>query len=793
MAKARNDKNKKTPESHSRTVETPTDIPSRSHEVLGVAVSALALVILLSLVSYDGLDPTGDPIPGGNLIGTAGLYTAWLLFTLLGAGAYLLDLLLWGLAIALFIGRVDGFPTRIFIGGTVLTLLSAVEIHTILRDTTIAGGHLPGGIAGGFLGDASISLLSVAGTHIAALAGIVITVLVVTELSLFLIGRTVGLQLFRALRSLWAAAARIVKLWMSEMPDDEPASDDGAIDEVAPSRPTPRSVTDNSDAEDALDDNATPPAPPKIVTQNPPSRRAPKNDDELDITPTPKGEFVLPSPALLSEPDEKKSAIDEAYLQSTAQRLAKVLSEFHVWGEVKEIHPGPVVTMFEFQPKAGTKLSKIESLSNEIAMALEVKRVRVVAPIPGKNAVGFELPNKTREMVHFREIVEDDSFSKSRGKLPMALGKDISGMPFTVDLAKMPHLLMAGTTGSGKSVTMNTMILSFLYKHTPDQFRLLLIDPKMIEFQPYNHIPHLLLPVVTDMSQACLALKWAVDEMERRYQLFADIGAKNLESYNARVEKQRKDEEERQSKPLAPAETAIAPGGAVVEFGPLWAEPKKIPDPLPLIVICIDELADLMMVGAKDVETHIARLAQKARAAGLHLIVATQRPSTDVVTGLIKANFPARLSCLVSSHIDSRTILNASGAENLLGNGDMLVLPPGTSDLMRVQGAFVSEEEVADVVDFLKKQGLPQYNDDILKAAEDDEGTGDLDADKDEYYDQAVALVAQAQACSISMIQRRLKIGYNRAANIVEIMEREGVVGPATGGVAKREVLIGPL
>jgi S-DNA-T family DNA segregation ATPase FtsK/SpoIIIE len=356
----------------------------------------------------------------------------------------------------------------------------------------------------------------------------------------------------------------------------------------------------------------------------------------------------------------------------------------------------------------------------------------------------------------------------------------------------MPHLLMAGTTGSGKSVSVNTMLMSFLYKHTPDELRLLLIDPKMIEFQPYNHIPHLLLPVVTDMSLACLALKWAVDEMERRYQLFADVGSRNLESYNAKVDKliekaKNREKEAEKEEPL----TAITSEGNVVEFGSGQKEEEKLPERLPLIVICIDELADLMMVAAKDVEISIARLAQKARAAGLHLIVATQRPSTDVVTGLIKANFPARLSCQVSSGIDSRTILGSNGAENLLGNGDMLIVPPGTSDLKRVQGAFVSEEEIAEIVEFLKQQGTPEYDEEILKDRDlDDSGAVD-EEEKDEVYDQAVAIVAELQSCSISMLQRKLRIGYNRSARIVEIMEKEGVVGPANG-VNKREVLISP-
>jgi S-DNA-T family DNA segregation ATPase FtsK/SpoIIIE len=485
--------------------------------------------------------------------------------------------------------------------------------------------------------------------------------------------------------------------------------------------------------------------------------------------------------------------IDEAHLKDQADKLVKVLADFNVFGEVKEIHPGPVVTMFEFQPKSGTKLSKIEGLSNELAMVLEVIRVRVVAPIPGKHAVGFELPNRKRETVYLKDMLVDDSFNNPKYKLPLALGRDIAGDPIAVDLAKMPHLLIAGTTGSGKSVSVNAMLLSLLYKYTPEDLRLLLVDPKMIELGIYDHIPHLLLPVVTDMSKACLALKWAVDEMERRYQLFADLGVRNLAAYNKKVSNLKAEHagrtEAERAALVADDAVGVSENGDVVVVSSVAAHPEKL-EKLPFIVTVVDELADLMMVAAKDVETSIARLAQKARASGIHLIIATQRPSVDVITGLIKANFPSRISFRVSSGTDSRTILGTVGAENLLGMGDMLILPPGTSDLTRVHGAFVEDEEIHKVVDFLKEQGKPQYDEEILKPRDDDDADID-ETEKDEVYDQAVAIVAEAQSCSISMLQRRLRIGYNRSARIVEIMEKEGVVGPSNG-VNKREVLISP-
>jgi DNA segregation ATPase FtsK/SpoIIIE, S-DNA-T family len=762
------------------------DVPSRKHEVLGILAFIGALALLLSFGSYDGMTADGAPIPGGNLIGPFGMWTAHGAFAALGAAAYIVDVCLWVFGWMLFTGRSDGVRLRSVFGVVAIVLLSAIFLHTLMDETTVLGGHAAGGAIGLVLGALMIGAVSSTGTYIITVGGVLLIVVLITDLSLYLVSRTCGILALRGAKTAGALGVRVVKAWR-----EAPTTDDARA-------PAPLIVVPG-----ALEpEEAAPPAPsePVIVTKAKPKKKAkerPAADEQLVIcrdAPAPsEAKFTTPPLSLLAPAEQASARVDRAYLVEMTERLLRVLADFGVVGEVRAIHPGPVVTMFEFQPRSGTKLSKIESLSSEIAMALEMTRVRVVAPIPGKNAVGFEIPNKERETVRLREILEDDSFAANhKAKLPLALGKDISGAPFTVDLAKMPHLLMAGTTGSGKSVSVNTMLLSLLYRYTPDDLRLLLVDPKMIEFQPYNHIPHLLLPVVTDMSQACLALKWAVDEMERRYQLFADTGSvRNLETYNAKVAKIREAAEGRKGTPLVEAETIVTEAGEVVELGEIPRPAEKLPEKLPLVVICIDELADLMMVAAKDVETSIARLAQKARAAGIHLIVATQRPSTDVVTGLIKANFPARLSCQVSSGIDSRTILGTNGAENLLGNGDMLILPPGTSDLVRVQGAFVSDDEINGVVEFLKAQGLPTYDEDILKPREG-EGSASVDEDeKDEIYDQAVSIVAETQACSISMIQRRLRIGYNRAARIVEIMEKEGVVGPANG-VNKRDVLIGP-
>lgn len=776
--------------------ELEIEVPSRHHEVLGVIVTALALIMALALFSYDGIAEDGSPVSGGNIVGPAGTWLAFIVFSGFGAAAYMVNLCLWTYAGCLFTGHAHRVTIKGIVGSLIIVVFSSIALHTILTDP-VAGGHNGGGMIGSVLGELSTSLLSTVGTYILTFGAILLTLLIITDISLFLVGRTVGLLILSGAQSAGFFMWRVAQAWSKELPEDETdvVADSDTPQDTAKStkKPKARKTKKESEPEEEFVSNAdvSDVVQPKIVTQKAVSS-SPTDKPLPPICQQASGNFILPPLSMLAPPEKTTENIDEQYLHENAVKLVEVLADFGVTGEVKEIHPGPVVTMFEFQPRSGTKLSKIGGLSNEIAMALEVTRVRIVAPIPGKNAVGFELPNAQREMVRLREIFEDACFSNTQKKLPMALGKDISGSPFAVDLAKMPHLLMAGTTGSGKSVSVNTMLLSFLYTYTPDELRLLLIDPKMIEFQPYNHIPHLLLPVVTDMSQACLALKWGVDEMERRYQLFADMGSKNLESYNNKVVKILAKAKEKQENPL-PSETAIGPDGTIVEFGEeeRLVEPEKLPEKLPLIVICIDELADLMMVAAKDVENSIARLAQKARASGIHLIVATQRPSTDVVTGLIKANFPARLSCQVSCGIDSRTILGTNGAENLLGNGDMLIIPPGTSDAVRVQGAFVSEEEVVDVVDFLKKQALPQYDADILKPREDEDGGGVDDEEKDEMYDQAVSIIAEAQSCSISMLQRKLRIGYNRSARIVEIMEKEGVVGPANG-VNKREVLISP-
>lgn len=486
-------------------------------------------------------------------------------------------------------------------------------------------------------------------------------------------------------------------------------------------------------------------------------------------------QYQLPSTSLLDMQPVGRSSFDSDQLRLNAERLSKTLKHYGIGGQVREIRPGPVITMYEFVPSPGTKVSKIASLADDLAMAMKALRVRIVAPIPGKGAVGIEIPNASYETVFLKELLTDEGYRASEHALPIALGKDIEGKPYVVDLAKMPHLLVAGATGSGKSVSVNTMIMSLLFNSTPDDVRLLMVDPKMLELSVYDGIPHLLLPVVTDPKKAAVALRWAVAEMERRYRWLSAAGVRNIAGFNDKV---RAAEERGESLSLTVADKLGA--GEVVQA-----------EKLPYIVIVVDELADLMMVASREVEASIMRLAQMARAAGIHLILATQRPSVDVLTGVIKANFPTRIAFQVASKYDSRTILDSIGAEHLLGRGDMLYQSPGANGVSRVHGAFVSDAEVERSVAFIKGQGTPHYNEDILLQAEEALENPRADEPADEMYDQAIAIVTESRQASISMIQRRLRIGYNRAARLVEAMEQEGIVGPPDGA-KPREVLAAP-
>ncbi|NWH04589.1 DNA translocase FtsK [Desulfobacter latus] len=484
-----------------------------------------------------------------------------------------------------------------------------------------------------------------------------------------------------------------------------------------------------------------------------------------------KPDFVLPGLSFLDEKEKIRRQIDTDELQNKASILKNKLADFNVKGEVVEILPGPVITTFEYRPAPGIKLSKIVGLSDDLALALAAISIRIVAPIPGRDVVGIEIPNEERELVNLREMIASREFVQSKSLLTLGLGKDLLGQPVATKMDKMPHLLIAGATGTGKSVGLNSMIISLLYKATPDEVKLIMIDPKRIELSVYNDIPHLITPVVTDMKKATNALFWAVREMERRYELLELSGLRNIGQFNEMV-----DERLGNIEPDTSPEDIVLPGGLPLER-------------LPFIVVIVDELGDLMMVASKDVEYALTRLAQMARAAGIHLIIATQRPSADVLTGTIKANFPTRLSFQTSSKIDGRIIIDQGGPESLLGNGDMLFCPPGTGKLMRIQGAFISEKEIARITSFLKDQREPDYNEEVTQGDDDGQEKVFDDAEYDEKYDEAVALVTNDRQASISYVQRRLRVGYNRAARLIEMMEHEGIVGPQVGS-KPRDILV---
>jgi len=501
---------------------------------------------------------------------------------------------------------------------------------------------------------------------------------------------------------------------------------------------------------------------PKVTIVEPQKEVVKKPEQESFPFMSAAGEFRLPSLDLLNEPPEKKEMeIQRESLEINARRLERKLGDFGVEGEVVEILPGPVITMYEFKPAPGVKISKVAGLSDDLTLALQAPSVRIVAPIPGKAAIGIEIANNTREPVSLGEVLSSQVFKDSKNKLTLALGKDITGGPVITDLTKMPHLLVAGATGTGKSVSLNAMINSLLFKVSPDMVRFIMIDPKRIELSAYKDIPHLLHPVVTQPKEATRTLRWAVEEMERRYALLSDRGVRNIEAYNRKILRKKKSDS--------------------------IHDAEGTDKTLPYIILIIDELSDLMMISSRDVEEAITRLAQMARAAGIHLIIATQRPSVDVLTGIIKANFPTRISFQVSSKVDSRTILDTIGAENLLGDGDMLFMPPGVARLTRIHGAYIAEEEVKRVTDFLREQMKPEYDDTIRAEVTREEETEIYETQLDEKYDNAVDLVIQTRQASISMLQRKLRVGYNRAARMIETMESEGIVGPSDG-VKPRDV-----
>jgi len=527
-----------------------------------------------------------------------------------------------------------------------------------------------------------------------------------------------------------------------------------------------------------------PGAPLKIVeTQT--TRKAPKKS-----VPQKQGNYIFPTLALLQDPPEKDHALDKSEHEATAAALIQTLANFKVSVKMGEVHTGPVITRYEVHPAPGVKVGKILGLENDIALGLKALAVRIQAPVPGKGTVGIEVPNKRPDAVYLRDIIESEDWANSTAEIPIALGKEVSGRPLIADLTKMPHLLVAGATGSGKTVCINTIIASLVYHSSPEDIRFIMVDPKIVEMQVFNDLPHMMIPVVTDPKKVPGALKWLIAEMERRYQIFAKLGVRNIAGFNDKQKKTRKEANEKKAQSAIDgmaSDDLLGMEDIPEAEAPFIEVPRDedvlIPEKFPYIVCIIDELADLMMVAQQDVEVGIARLAQLARAAGIHLIIATQRPSVNVITGIIKANLPSRIAFQVSSKVDSRTILDEGGAEQLIGRGDMLFNPPGSGKLLRSQGCFVSDDEINNIVEFLKQNGPPQFVEAVQRQIEleDEDDVGELEEEEDSLFPAAIDVLRGTGRASTSMLQRRLKIGYNRAARIMDLMEARGIVGPDNG------------
>ena len=705
-------------------------------EIVGILLFFLVILTLISLLSYSPTDPSiNNATSAGhihNFFGLFGAHLAGILIGLFGLGAFWIPILLLLTSIHFF----GNHPLRaiiLTIAGGIILVIATGSLLAIKHNHVIIFGNKFS--SGGMIG---IPLKSFLIKYSNVMGGTIILVL------LWIIGLILatGFSLIRFLKRCWKgvvfSADRIRTLFIKWKEQRKKSK---------------KSVQIKKD---------------RVVRQEKKIQIKAPRPRQIKEVPVPRQEvfafmrsetgFKLPSINLLDDSKEKLSSADDENLRMQSKLLEKKLDDFSVKGKVVAISPGPVITTFEYEPAPGIKINKIVSLTDDLALALRATSIRIVAPIPGKAVIGIELPNASRELVRFKGIVASRVFEKSKSKLTISLGKDIVGNPVVAELDKMPHLLIAGATGTGKSVALNSMICSLLYKSTPSEIKLIMIDPKRIELSNYDGIPHLITPVVTNVNKATNALFWTVREMERRYELLSEKKARHIRQYNQKIDKENN------------------------------AKEGKDAEKLPYIVVVIDELADLMLVASRDVEVALTRLAQMARAAGIHLILATQRPSVDVLTGIIKANFPTRLTFQVSSRTDSRTIIDTNGAENLLGNGDMLFLPPGTAKLQRIHGAFISEPELARIIEFLKDQKTPEYDKTIVKAPQKEEDASDIE-EYDERYDDALALITKNRQASISMIQRHLRIGYNRAARIIEMMEKEGIVGPSDGA-KPREVLV---
>ena len=734
-------------------------------ELFAALLFTIGLFSTLSLVFYSS--KTGFDIHG--TMGDIGVFISEFLAKSFGIGSFIVPFVAFYTAVIIFSNKWGSNLIRKALSAFIFLLSTIILLGLIFNNKEFLGYANPGG----WIGNSISNLLR---EHFAGSLGSYIIVTILLILSLTIASNKSLSELvnsiiysFSLIYSLLARVLIIVKISLNNTyttlnnrlfkRDQLQTTDSYIYKEKLPEL--------FEETKDNINGKSEPDWSTNEYSQNPEDDNLPdivfeQYEDKINLTTSKKiksyfHDFEFPPLDLLDHKNEPEIIVEKDVVYRKANLIEQKLNDLGVSGKVTQIKPGPVITMFEYKPAPGIKINKISSLENDLAMGLSALSIRIIAPIPGRDVIGIEVPNSTRDSVSLRELLEENEFSASNSFLSIALGKDISGMPFYMDLRKAPHLMIAGTTGSGKSVLLNTVIISMLYKATPNELKFIMIDPKMLELSVYEDIPHLLHPVVTEPKKAAAALKWAVEEMGNRYRTLSEKGVRDIESYNNSL------------KNLSPE---------IMKEN--W---------LPYIVIVLDELADLMMIAPSEIKEAITRLSQKARAAGIHLIVATQRPSADVVAGLIKANFPARISFLVSSKIDSRIILDTSGAECLLGKGDMLFLEPGTSKLIRIQGAFISDIEREKITSYLKSQGKPDYNEEITND-EDSQLNMDFEDDKDELYYQALRTIAETQQASISLLQRRLKIGYNRAARIVEIMEKEGLVGPPEVAGKSREVFI---
>ena len=771
-------------------------VPILIRDFFGVVALAFTVFGFMALMTFSPDDPSfNKSVTGGdvaNSVGMVGAYFADGLARIFGSGSFFFPVITAFLGWALIRGK-DFRNWLLILSSGILFLIGLCSLLAIQFrvDPFFGQAVLVGGWVGHGLGGFLVAWLNPSGAVLTLITLLFVAFLVMTRIPVNVLVERTG-TIFKVL----AAGLVLAGVGIKNMVLKSLSVIKVLIETVQTAREASQKVKKAA-------------VPPVIVTRSRPEPvvkpvEKPGNkkkeekaelvvQDRFAFMSSP-GKYQVPPLSLLQDPPpdegiQTDKARDEIIASSAI--LEKKLLDFGIEGRVVQVLPGPVITLFEYEPAPGIKVSRIVSLTDDLSLAMRCVGLRILAPVPGKPVVGIEIPNMRRETIYFKEVMTSDEFQLSQSNLTLAIGKDITGEPAVQDLATTPHLLIAGSTGSGKSVGLNAMICSILLNATPDEVKLIMIDPKMLELSVYDGIPHLISPVVTNPKKAAAALQWAVSEMESRYKMMAESGVRNINGFNELAEKLQK-EYDLELKKRQKANKGVKPTTA--EDG----EPEDeeiLPEPpakLPYIVILIDELADLMMVASKGVEDSLTRLAQMARAAGIHLIVATQRPSVDVLTGIIKANFPTRMSYKVTSRVDSRTILDAMGADKLLGKGDMLFLPPGTTKLVRLHGVMVSDAEIQRIVDFIKKQAKPHYQEDIFQSVVQAEPNEEEAEEFDEKYDEALAIVAKDRQASISYIQRRLRIGYNRAARIIETMEREGVVGPSDG-VKPREVYVSPI